>query len=86
MEIRDTPESSHISGIGYISSEKTLFVEFKGVKLYRYYDVNDSIYDEMKVSPSKGKFFNQCVRGKFMYEQVEGLLERETGQLEFMWR
>jgi hypothetical protein len=48
-----------------------LTIEFKNGRTYNYYNVPESVYEELKSSPSIGKAFQSLVRaGGYAYEQV----------------
>ena len=69
-------ESSNVDEFGYDSDEQTLWVRFlaKGnspSSLYRYDQVESSVYDTFFESPSKGQFIWQSLRGRYPYERVE---------------
>lgn len=61
-------ESTVIEAIGY---SRVLEIRFESGQVYQYYDVPDDIFDAMLNAPSKGKFFNQNIRGKFRYREIE---------------
>ncbi|MCC7206843.1 MAG: KTSC domain-containing protein [Anaerolineae bacterium] len=61
-------ESTVIEAIGY---SRVLEIHFESGRIYQYYDVPDDIFDAMLNAPSKGKFFNQNIRGKFRYREIE---------------
>lgn len=63
-------ESSNIKSIGYNKENQTLEVEFKNGTTYRYYDVPESIYDEMIIAESFGKHFMKYIRGKFITKKL----------------
>jgi hypothetical protein len=85
MDQIDKPRSSHISGLAYDASQRKLFVEFKGTRLYEYRDVPDWVWVEMKGAPSKGRYLNEVIKPGFAYSPLKGLLNRDKGQLEFSW-
>jgi KTSC domain len=61
-------ESTVIEAIGY---SRVLEIRFESGQVYQYYDVPDDIFDAMLDAPSKGKFFNQNIRGRFRYREIE---------------
>lgn len=68
---RTAVESSQIVSIGYVPELETLEMEFKGGKVYRYFEVPGAAHADLMAAESKGKFFGQHIRGKFKYEKVE---------------
>lgn len=66
----DTPESSNIGGFGYDQKSQVLTVEFKNGGQYEYYDVPETIFEQMKIAPSKGQFLFQCIKGTYRYARV----------------
>ena len=60
-------ESSVIRAVGHT---RVLEVEFESGRVYQYYDVPENIYNEILASDSKGRYFNQHIRGKFPYQEV----------------
>lgn len=65
-------ESSVISAVGHT---RVLEIEFESGRLYQYFDVPEDIYLAMLESESKGKYFNQNIRNKFPYQEIQ-LLQR----------
>jgi len=65
-----TPESSTIAAFDYIKERKMLIVEFKNGGRYNYYDVPETIFERMKVAPSKGQFLAQNVKGIYRYARA----------------
>ena len=66
----DTPESSNIARFAYDEGSMVLTVEFNRGGTYNYYDVPETIFDQMKAAPSKGQFLAQSVKGFFRYARV----------------
>lgn len=65
-----TPESSNISGFGYVKERQMLIVEFKNGTRYNYYDVLEVMFDRMKAAPSKGQFLAQNIKGAYRYARA----------------
>ena len=66
----DTPESSNIAGFGYDSEAQVLTVEFKQGGRYNYYDVPETVYEQMKTAPSKGQYLAQNIKGRYRYARI----------------
>lgn len=66
-------ESSVIRAVGHT---RVLEIEFESGRVYQYFDVPQDIYDNMLQSDSKGRYFNQHIRGKFPYQEIQ-LIKRK---------
>lgn len=62
-------ESSNIAAVGYEDDTSTLVVRFNSGSEYRYYGVAKEVFDELLNAPSKGRYFNQNIRGIYDYGQ-----------------
>ena len=58
-------ESSNVEGYGYNPSQKELWIAFKNNRVYRYDKVPHEIANGLHGAPSKGKYLNQHIKGKF---------------------
>ena len=67
---RELVASSNVVSVGYESETQTLEVEFKGGRLYQYYNVPESIYEQMMGSNSKGAFLNTYIRPAYACSRV----------------
>lgn len=67
---RVSVESTTLSTISYDSRKRLLELEFANATVYRYTDVPSAIHAELLAAPSKGRFFNQCIRGHFAYQRT----------------
>jgi hypothetical protein len=70
MTWTNTPESSNLAGFGYDPSSQTLTVQFKNNSKYNYFNVPENVFNEMKNASSKGKFFNQNIKGVYSESKV----------------
>lgn len=65
-------DSSLIRSIGYDFPNSVLEVELlPNGRVYRYFDVPLSIYNELMASESKGSFFNESIRDLYPFEELE---------------
>ena len=66
-------KSSNIEAIGYNLETKELFVLFTGGGLYKYFSVDQKIYDDFIKAPSIGKYFYASIRSnkQLKYEKIE---------------
>jgi KTSC domain-containing protein len=68
---REPASSTMIAAIGYDEETETLEVEFVSGSVCRYRCVSLDLYDDFRASPSKGKFFNRCIRDAYPWERVK---------------
>lgn len=57
--------SNVIKSIDYDGATQTLRVVFNNGSIYKYHDVPDSVYQELKTAPSVGQYFNTHIREKY---------------------
>lgn len=57
--------SNVIKSFDYDGATQTLRVEFNNGSVYKYHDVPDSVYQELKIAPSVGQYFNTHIREKY---------------------
>jgi len=60
-------DSSNLVDIGYDPSSMTLEVGFKNGTLYQYFDVPETVYQQLMQAESHGTFFNANVRNSYRY-------------------
>lgn len=65
---RQAVESSSVLSIGY--SEPVLEVEFEGGRVYRYAGVPSTVYEDLMHAPSKGRFLNAAIKGRYSFVRV----------------
>ena len=66
-------DSSTVKTIGYDESLALLRLEFRSEAIYDYFGVPASIHAELLSAPSIGACFNQIVRGRFDYRQIDAM-------------
>lgn len=59
--------SSAISSIGYDPKSATLEVEFRGGRVYEYYEVPKKVYESLMEAPSKGQYLSRRIRDRFPF-------------------
>ena len=59
-------DSSFISAIAYYKSSAVLEVKMTNGRIYTFMGVPEKIYEQLKKSPSKGKFFNSVIRKNYV--------------------
>lgn len=57
--------SNVIKSFDYDGATQTLRVEFNNGSVYKYRDVPESVYQELKIAPSVGQYFNTHIREKY---------------------
>jgi N-formylglutamate amidohydrolase len=65
---RHEVESTVIDAIGY---SRVLELRFESGRVYQYYNVPEEVYNAMLTAASKGKYFNEHIRGKYSYQEIE---------------
>lgn len=60
LEMKEV-QSTQIKRIGYLRTEKVLFIDF-GRSIYEYLNVPNSLYDELMEAESKGSFFAHRIK------------------------
>jgi hypothetical protein len=63
-------DSSNIEAFGFDQMTSTLFVQFKGGKIYSYGGVESRVYDDFMAAPSKGSFFKTNISGKYETQKL----------------
>ncbi len=66
----ESPESSTIVRFGYDQNNHILCVEFKNGGQYQYFDVPDSVFEQMKSAGSKGQFLALNIKGRYRYARI----------------
>ncbi|MBM3118253.1 MAG: KTSC domain-containing protein [Chloroflexi bacterium] len=67
---RESVSSSNISSIGYDSESRTLEIEFHSGGVYQYFDVPQSIYDELMHASSHGSYFHRYVKDRYRWAKI----------------
>ena len=63
-------DSRAFAAVAYRRGERQLYVHFHSSKVYRYFGFPPDQYDELLASNSKGAYFAEHIRDKFLYEDV----------------
>jgi hypothetical protein len=64
-------DSTLLRTIGYDATRQLLQIEFQNRSLYQYFAVPEAVYEELIQAPSKGTYFNQCIRPQFDFVRVK---------------
>jgi hypothetical protein len=62
-----TVESTTLATVAYDESQKLLQLEFGSQAVYLYFGVPSAVHQALLDAPSKGRYFNQTIRGRFPY-------------------
>jgi len=63
-------DSSSLASIGYSAAERVLEVEFRHGAVYRYLKVAPETYEALLAADSKGRYFNDAIRGHHPFLRV----------------
>lgn len=63
-------ESSTLASVGYDESSGLLQLEFRTRALYRYFAVPAAVHEALLAATSKGRHFNQAIRGQYRFVRV----------------
>lgn len=67
---RTPVSSSNVASVGYDSNTMTLEVEFKDGSVYQYFDVPESVYQELMRASSVGQFMHANIRHNYRYARL----------------
>ena len=62
-----TVESNTLARVAYDEAQELLQVEFCSRAVYLYFGVPGAVHQALLGAPSKGRYFNQTIRGRFPY-------------------
>ena len=68
-----TVESATLVTGGYDEAQELLQLEFGSRVFYLYFGVPVAVYEALLGAPSKGRYFNGTIRGRYPYCQVLGV-------------
>ncbi|WP_110519542.1 KTSC domain-containing protein [Herpetosiphon llansteffanensis] len=69
--MKRTPvDSSNLASVGYDATNQTLEIEFQNRSIYQYSNVPESVYRELMQADSHGTYFNQNIKGAYLYHKV----------------
>ncbi len=60
-------ESTTLAAFAYDDAVGLLQLEFRSGAIYRYSGVPSAVFEGLLSASSKGKYFNQIIRGRFPY-------------------
>ena len=62
--------SSNIERFKYDATNQVLTVEFKNGGVYNYFDVIESVFEEMKSAGSRGQYLAERIKGTYRYARA----------------
>lgn len=62
--------SSNIESVGYDPDSRVLEVEFRGGRLYRYFDVPEEEYDGLMSAESHGKYLAGRIKDRYKHQKL----------------
>ena len=62
-----TVESTTLATVAYDEARELLQLEFCSRAVYQYFGVPATVHLALLGAPSKGRYFNQAIRGRFPY-------------------
>jgi hypothetical protein len=65
-----TVESTTLATVAYDEARELLQLEFCSRAVYLYFGVPVAIHQALLDAPSKGRYFNQSIRGRFPYRPI----------------
>ena len=65
-----TVESTTLAAVGYDENLKRLQLEFCSRAVYLYFGVPAPVVEALLDAPSKGRYFNGVIRGRYPYRQI----------------
>ena len=63
-------DSTTLLTVSYDEVQALLQLEFCSRAVYRYFRVPAEAYQSLLAAPSKGRYFNQAIRGRFSYRLI----------------
>lgn len=63
-------ESTTLVTVSYDDARKLLQLEFCSRAVYQYFSVPAAVHQSLLAAPSKGRYFNQAIRGHFPYRLI----------------
>jgi hypothetical protein len=64
-------ESTTLASAGHDARAAVLELQFRNGSVYQYFHVPTRIYWDLLAAPSKGRYFNQNIRGRYPYRMMQ---------------
>lgn len=68
--MRVAVESATLATVEYDEARELLQLEFCNRAVYLYFSVPPTVHQALLSAPSKGRYFNQTIRGRFRYRPI----------------
>jgi type VI protein secretion system component VasK len=65
-----TVQSTTLATVIYDEVRAVLQLDFLSRALYQYSDVPQEVHEALLSAPSKGRYFNQAIRGRFPFARI----------------
>jgi hypothetical protein len=65
-----TVESTTLATVAYDEAHELLQLEFCSGVVYLYFGVSAAMHQALLGAPSKGRYFNQTIRGRFPFRPI----------------
>jgi hypothetical protein len=63
-------DSTNIARLGYQAEAQGVYVEFLSGHTYRYLDVDEVTFEELRDAPSIGSFLNRVIKPNYRCEEL----------------
>jgi hypothetical protein len=73
-------ESSTLAALAYDDAREILQLEFHSRAVYLYFGIPAPVYEALLAAPSKGRYFNRAIRGKFPHWRASDTRAGLTGE------
>lgn len=74
-------ESTTLSTVGYDEDLERLQLEFCSRALYLYFEVPAAVYEALLDATSKGRYFNEAIRGRYPYRLLGAKAVRQSAEI-----
>jgi hypothetical protein len=65
-------ESTTLATVDYDENLRRLQLEFCSRAVYLYFGIPAAVFEALLDAPSKGRYFNGTIRGRYPYRQIVG--------------
>jgi KTSC domain-containing protein len=65
-----TVDSTTLATVAYDEARELLQLEFCNGVVYLYFGVPEAVHEALLGAPSKGRYFNQTIRGRFPFRLI----------------
>jgi hypothetical protein len=80
-------ESTTLATVAYDEARELLELEFRSRAIYQYFGVPAAVHQALLRADSKGRYFNQAIRGWFSYRLVaNGQAEALNAEARAEWQ